>query len=193
MRNKAHDISAYPFAAADRVLPDANIWLFLYAPSSIALPSFLRPAVAAYTRALAAIVSSGAELFLDAIVFSEVINRLLDDEWQRIDPPDANGVRKYRKRKHFRKSTDYPLAATAVESLAKQIVAQTQPVDHSFSQWDLNQLLTDFGRGSTDWNDQLIVENCRHHRLKLLTDDADHVSGGIEVLTANRRLIKACS
>jgi predicted nucleic acid-binding protein len=193
MQNKAHDISGYRFAAADRVLLDANIWLFLYAPSSIALPSHLRPAVAAYTRAWAAILSSGAKAFLDAIIFSEVINRLLDDEWQRIDPPDARGVRKYRKRKDFRRSTDYPAAATTVEQLARLIVAESQAIDQPFSQWDLDQLLGEFGRGSTDWNDQLLVENCRHHGLKLLTHDADHVSGGIEVLTANRRLIAACS
>lgn len=193
MQNRAHDISAYTFVAADRILPDANIWLYLYAPSSIALPSHLRPAVAAYTSAWASIVSSGAGVFLDAIIFSEVINRLLDDEWQRVDPPDSRGIRRYRKRKDFRRSTDYPPAAAAVEQLARLIVAQSQAIDHSFSQWDLDQLLTEFGRGSTDWNDHLLVENCRHHGLKLLTHDADHVSGGIEVLTANRRLIAACS
>ncbi|MGQ0591308.1 MAG: hypothetical protein ACT4QB_01315 [Gammaproteobacteria bacterium] len=86
-------------------------------------------------------------------------------------------MRKYRKRKDFRRSTDYLPAAASVEQLGRLIIAQSQVIDHSFSQWDLDQLLIEFGRGSTDWNDQLLVENCRHHGLKFLTHDADHVSG----------------
>lgn len=193
MRNKAYDISTYRFSEADRILPDANVWLYLYAPASIAYPPRLRPVIASYTKAWAALHNDGATVLLDTLILSEVINRLLDNEWRRIDPLDpTTRVRRYHNRKDFRQSSDYPAAARAVEALAKMMVAASAGVDHSFSEWNLNDLLSDFGSGSTDWNDQLVTESCLYHNIKLLTHDSDHVSGGIDVLTCNPDLIAAC-
>ncbi len=193
MRNKAYDVSKYAFDSADRILPDANIWLYLYAPASIAYPAPLKAAIASYSKAWATLYTQGATVWLDTLVLSEVVNRLLDNEWQRVDPPDPKTrTRRYSKRKDFRQSTDYPTAARSVEALAKMIVADSKALDHPFSQWNLNDLLAEFGAGSTDWNDQLLVQICLHHGTKLLTHDADHVHGGIDVITANPRLIAAC-
>lgn len=192
-RNKAYDVAAYNFAADDCVVPDANIWLYLYAPAGVAYPTYLKQAIASYSKAWKVLLSRNVKVLLDAIVLCEVINRLLDNEWQRIDPPDAvTKTRRYAKRKHFRKSAEYPAAASSVESLARLIIADAHPLDHLFSKCDLDSLLSDFGSGSTDWNDQLLVENCRCHGMKLMTHDADHTHGGIEVLTANQRLLAAC-
>jgi predicted nucleic acid-binding protein len=190
MQNKAHDISTYAFGAAERVLPDANIWLYLYAPAGIAYPS-ISTAIAAYSKSWKTMFSAGVEVCLDAIILSEVVNVVLRNEWQRVDPPHrTTRARKYRT--HFRQSAEYPPAASSVEKLARLIVSDGKALDHTFSKWDLARLLTEFGGGSTDWNDQLLVESCRHNGMKLLTHDADHVYGGIEVLTANPKLIAAC-
>jgi len=190
MKNKAHNVTNYTFSAGEMVLPDANVWLYLYSPASIGIDPRI---ITAYSDALDSIQDKGAVVCLDPLVMSEVINRLLDEEWLRIDPPDPRTkARRYRKRKEFRQSRDYPVAARTVEMLAKQIVADSKALDQPFSKLDLGQLLTDFGSGSTDWNDQLIVETCRHHGCKLLTNDTDHTDGGIEVLTSHPRLLAAC-
>lgn len=195
MQNKAIDVAIYNFRAEDKILPDANIWLYLYSPAAIAYPPGLQPVIKTYTRAWAILHQKGATVWLDTLVLSEVINRLLDEEWQRIDPPpnQGNQGRKYKNRKEFRRSQDYPPAARSVEAIAKLVVTYSKPLDHSFSNWNLTQLLTEFGSGSTDWNDQLIVETCLHHNVKLLTHDSDHLTGGIEVLTSNPTLLAACS
>jgi len=190
MKNKAFDISIHAFSAGDQILPDANIWLFLYSPASVAYPSWLRAKVRLYSNAWGRLQANGAKVFIDPIVLSEVINRLLDDEWALIDP--RGPARKYAKRKDFRQSADYPPAAKSVEAIARQIVTGSQALDHPFSKYDLQQMLTDFGSGSTDWNDQLIAETCQRHGLKLMTDDGDHQTGGFNVLTANQKLIAAC-
>jgi predicted nucleic acid-binding protein len=190
MKNKAHDVSSYAFTGGEMVMLDANVWLYLYSPASIALDPRI---VISYADAWDAIQESGAVACLDPLVLSEVINRLLDEEWLRLDPPHpATRARRYRKRKDFRQSADYPAAASVVEGVAKQIVGDSRPLDHPFSSHDLGQMLTDFGSGSTDWNDQLIVETCRHHGCKLLTNDADYIEGGIEVLTTHPRLLRLC-
>ncbi len=53
-------------------------------------------------------------------------------------------------------------------------------------------LLRSFGKGGEDFNDQLIVEITKKYDLKLLTDDGDMTKGGVDVITANRRLLTAC-
>jgi predicted nucleic acid-binding protein len=190
MRNKAHHVSRYAFSAGERILPDANVWLYLYSPASIGLDARI---VDAYANAWDTLLEKGAVACIDPIVISEVINRLLDEEWLRLDPPDpVTKVRRYRKRKDFRQSADYTAAARVVEALAKQIMADSTPVATPFASMDIDVMLTDFGFGSTDWNDQLIVETCRHHGCKLLTNDTDHTEGGIEVLTSHPRLLRAC-
>jgi predicted nucleic acid-binding protein len=174
MKNKAYDISAHAFSTADRILPDANIWLYLYASSPTAYPEWLKKQIAPYSAAWKTLPLEGAKVFMDTMIFSEVINRLLDEEWLQIDPPHPKtGARKYRKRKDFRRSADYPTAAKNVEALGRQIMSEAEPLDHPFSRWNLEGMLTDFGSGSTDWNDQLIVEVCCLHGLKLLTHDTD--------------------
>lgn len=190
MKNKAFNVASHSFTAAEKILPDANIWLFLYSPASAAYPAWLKAKVSLYSRAWGNLHANGAKAFIDPIVLGEVINRLLDDEWNLIDPRGPG--RKYAKRKDFRQSADYPPAARSVQSIATQIMSDAQPLDHPFSKWNVGQMLTDFGSGSTDWNDQLITENCIHHKLKLMTDDGDHITGGLEVLTANGKLIAAC-
>lgn len=193
MTNNAYDVRSYRFLSTDRILLDANIWLYLYAPATIAYPPHVARAITDYTRAWGLLHDSGALAFMDTLVLSEVINRLIDNEWQRIDPPDSQTrQRRYQKRKHFRKSADYAAAARSVEQLAKAMLAEAECIDHPLSCWDVETLLTTFGSGSTDWNDQLLARTCLHHGMKLLTHDGDHVHGGIEVLTANSKLIEAC-
>jgi hypothetical protein len=171
MKNKASDVSAHVFSPTDQILPDANVWLYLYSPATVAYPTWLKNEIAPYSRAWKDLHAQGAQAFMDSMVLSEVINRLLDEEWLRLDPPDRlTRVRRYSKRKDFRTSPDYPPAAKSVEALGRQILADARRIDHPFSKWDLNAMLTEFGTGSTDWNDQLIVENCRLHGLKLLRD-----------------------
>ncbi|MEZ5434055.1 MAG: hypothetical protein R3F31_23385 [Verrucomicrobiales bacterium] len=42
-------------------------------------------------------------------------------------------------------------------------MVDSTPLATPFASMDIDVMLTDFGSGSTDWNDQLIVETCRHH------------------------------
>lgn len=63
---------------------------------------------------------------------------------------------------------------------------------HPCSEWNHTQMLADFGTGGADWNDQLLVENCRRHGISPLTNDGDFTEGGISVFTANNKLLVAC-
>ena len=63
--------------------------------------------------------------------------------------------------------------------------------DTPLSGIDLTALFGQIQSGTIDFNDGLLVENCRRNGWKLLTNDSDMMMGGIEVLTTNTRLLRA--
>lgn len=181
MRNKAIDVNNHPFSDTDEILVDANIWIYLCTPAGI--PGSWP--VQTYSKILSRILKAGSQLFLDVLVLSEFINRYARIEMKRLQPAQTDF-------KVFRNSPDYASVAKSIEAEVKQLLMVCQPVDHTFSEWDLNRLLTEFGANTVDWNDQLITENCKKHGFSLLTNDSDFTEGGISVLTANNRLLTAC-
>src|SRR5260370_29601979 len=71
MANSVTDIRKYIFAETDVIVLDANIWLLLYGPGE---PTDRRTAM--YSQAFVQILNSGCRIHLDALILSEVINRL---------------------------------------------------------------------------------------------------------------------
>ena len=70
--------------------------------------------------------------------------------------------------------------------------------DLAFQQHGVNVVVdkkSEFFMGGTilDFNDGLLAETCRHHGWKLVTNDSDFTTGGIEVLTSHPALLRACS
>lgn len=181
MKNKAINATCHAFSAADKLLPDANIWIYLNGPAS----DPTKWAVQTYSAILGDILNAGAELFLDVLVLSEFINRFARMEMNRLQP----GQRDF---KAFRQSAAFAPVALAIQQQTSQILTMCQPLDHPFSEWNHTQMLADFGTGGADWNDQLLVENCRKYGISPLTNDGDFTEGGISVFTANNRLLVAC-
>jgi len=180
MKNKAFDARSHAFLDSDSILVDANIWLYLLGPASVS-PRW----TAVYSGVFKRIDSAGSDLFLDTLILSEFINRFARIEMQRIQPGQSNF-------KAFRDSNDFQAVAQSIESQVNVMLSLCRPIDHPFSEWNLSDLLKDFSTGTVDWNDQLIVENCRKHSLALLTNDGDFTHGGISVFTANTKLLAAC-
>jgi hypothetical protein len=181
MKNKARDARRHRFSSADSLLPDANFWLYLYAPQ----PSSAYWAVDAYSAIYKTLITAKTKLFLDVLILSEFANSYARYEW-RIAAPAGMDF------KQFRKSPAFPPIAQTIATDAKSILKVAAPLDHHFTQWNLTNLINDFGSGKFDCNDQLIVEVCRKHGLSPLTNDSDFTEGGLTVFTANNRLLTAC-
>ncbi len=181
MKNKAHDLATYGFAKDEALLLDTNIWLYLY-PA----PSDPNTAPAAYSAALKQMLTTGVHLVLDAITISEY----LSGYW-RLEYKGAY-QKKYGKLKEFRKSPDFAAVGAAASFFAHQILKLCSRHDYPFASINVDQVLKDFESGAMDINDGLLVESCRHNGWKFVTHDNDCTEGGIEVLTANPKLIAAC-
>lgn len=179
--NRAYNLSNYPFRSGESFLFDTNVWLYLY-PAS--LPRKPRGYVADYSRAFKLMLSAGVRLVVDVLVLSEYLNRYCRIAWEaRYSHLDF---------KSFRKSSEFVEVDKRAAVAIRRILKLSKRVDHPLTQVVIPQLLTDFETGASDFNDGLIAQTCRLHGWKLVTNDADFTTGGIEVLTMNRKLLRAC-
>ena len=182
MKNKAHNLATYAFKKDEPLLLDTNVWLYL-CPAPSDAPS---AHAASYSTALKSMLTAGSRLVMDALVLSEYLNRYCRIEW--------NALHKtvYRDFKVFRKSRAFRPVGQSAAIFARGMLKHCTRHDHPFAAADVAQILIDFEAGTNDFNDGLLAETCRHHGWKLVTNDSDFTTGGIEVLTAHPVLLKAC-
>jgi predicted nucleic acid-binding protein len=183
IKNSAKSISSYKFTNADKLLIDANIWLYLFpAPSSA-----MNYATRVYSAAFKAMIDSGATLLINSLILSEYLNRYCRIEWQAIY---RNKFSDYKK---FRQSPDYTKVGANAAAFARKILRYTNKLNDEFVTADVRNILSNFESGAADFNDGLIIENCAQQRITLVTHDGDFVLGGVDILTDNKKLLIACS
>ena len=182
MKNKAHDLAIYTFSKDEPLLLDTNVWLYLFPAPSGTTPSFAK----SYSEALKRMLAAGAHLALDALILSEYLNRYCRIEWGALYKKAQPDFKK------FRQSTDFATVGQGAALFARNILKLCSRHDHPFAAGNVAQVLADFECGSQDLNDGLLAETCRYHGWKLITNDGDFTIGGIEVITANPKLIGAC-
>jgi len=187
-RNRAFSAAGYAFKKGERVLVDANVWLFLQPPAAQPPKAYTR----AYSTAFKNLVLAEAEPVLDALILSEYLNRYWQIEWRAWEKINPGLAVRYPYAKDFRKSPYFtPIAQNAIAE-AKCIRGLCGVRETPLHLTDLNDVLSEFAAGTFDFNDGVLLESCRLRGWKMLTDDGDMTKGGIEVLTANQRLIAAC-
>lgn len=181
-RNKAYSLSTYTFKKNEALLLDTNVWLYLYpAPSGRASTH-----AASYSAAIKAMLSAGSQLVMDAMVLSEYLNRYCRIEWNALHKTT------YRQFKAFRKSAAFQSVGQGAATFARSMLKHCTRHDHPFATTDVTRVLSEFEAGANDFNDGLLVETCRQHGWKLVTNDGDFTTGGIEVLTSHPALLNAC-
>ncbi len=183
MKNKAHNLSGYSFSSGEKILFDANIWLYLFPPPGNPPQDYATQ----YSRAVTNLIKANAQPVLVPIVLSEYLNRYCRIEWE------GNYKNSFPKFKGFRESLDFPVIAQHAKAYALKILNMSDVCQVDADRPCLEQALSDFSTGTIDFNDALLVDLCKKQSLKLLTNDRDFLNGGIEVLTSNPALLKACS
>jgi predicted nucleic acid-binding protein len=182
MKNKAYNLATYAFQKDEPFLLDTNVWLFLYpAPSD-------KPTrhAASYSEALKGMLSAGSRLVMDAMILSEYLNRYCRIEWYALHKVG------YPQFKAFRVSPAFQPVGQGAATFARSMLKLCTRHDHPFAVCNVVQVLADFESGVNDFNDGMFAETCRHNGWKLVTNDKDFTTGGIEVLTSHPILLKAC-
>lgn len=181
-KNKAHAAASYRFQAGESILIDANVWLYLQPPAARPTSQW----AAAYSSVFCRLLQAKAQPVVDALILSEYLNRYI-----RIEH-DASWKTRYPKFKDFRQSPDAANILQAVVAEIGQILKTSKACDTPLASINLPAVLGAVQNGTADFNDGLLIESCRLNGWKLLTNDGDMTMGGIELLTANRKLLQAC-
>jgi len=175
--NEIKDISLYSFSRDDRLFLDANIWLSVYGPMA-----YRRRRMLIYANAIRDIRKANSSIFVDVLIISEFINTYARWEYKQ-------SVSILNTFKDFRKSTAFVPIAKDIAVNAKRIIRQCQRCDSNFACIDIEALLVEFEKGDSDFNDQIFSEICKERGLILVTDDEDFTCSGLNILTANPRLL----
>ena len=182
MKNKALDARTYKFVPDELILIDANIWLYLQPPAAQPAPKW----AVAYSSVFSKLLHAKAQPVVDALILSEYLNRYIRIEYE------AAWKLSYPKFKDFRKSSDGAFILQSAVAEIGQILKSASARDTQFASIDMAAVLGQVQTGTIDFNDGLLIENCRLNGWKLLTHDKDMTVGGIKVLTTNNHLLQAC-
>jgi len=133
-----------------------------------------------YARVFSDLLKQGNNLFVDFLITSEVINRILRNEHQRINPTQ--------KFKEFRNSQDGKDALDDVYIIVKNdILAQFNVIGKAFNSQEIESFLS---VDELDFVDKATVTLCAENNFVLLTNDKDFRDCGLDMLTGNPHILK---
>ncbi len=184
MLNRTVRVRNHSFVSRDKLFFDANIWMFLYGPQ--------RPGgrkMSAYSSAFNRALNAGSRIYIDVLILSEFINTYARRKWNILKraSPSLWGSENF---KDFRDSPDFKAVAREIAHSTRQILKHCHRIESGFETLEINSLITRYGSGGTDFNDQVFTQLCGTKGFTLVTDDVDFKGQGISILTANDRLLK---
>jgi predicted nucleic acid-binding protein len=187
MTNQAKDIRRSGFSNSDCLFLDTNVLIYIYYGIYREEDRYYKKW---YTDALGKMRESNSQIFIDALVLSEFINRFVHMEYDRLLPPIKREKNK-NNYKIFRASKDGKDAAREIVIHTHKILSYAQicDLDYNFIKPGLPNHLSEYEKSNSDFNDLLYIELCKKNDFTLVTHDGDFKNCGIPVLTANRNLL----
>lgn len=173
----AHSIETYYFPSENNYFFDTNIWLYIYGP--IGWPDQKSDI---YSKALREIRNSNGTIYINCMVISEFINAFSRIEFKQQTT--------YSRFKEFRNSLSFRPVAEDIASNVKKILRNTLTCDPELKVIDLPEIMSFFEQGKYDFNDLVFAEICRSRGMVFVTHDKDFSELGVEILTANEKLLR---
>lgn len=155
------------------VFLDANILIYLFWPTG--QHHFEKN----YARVFKSLLNQKNKMLVDFLIISEVINRVIRIEHQKINPNQ--------KFKDFRNSQEGKEALNDIYLIVKNdILNRFDVVGKVFTKRDIeDKLMID----ELDFVDKATVDLCKEYNLVLLTNDKDFKNAGLDILTGNPSIL----
>ncbi|MBI5185017.1 MAG: hypothetical protein HZA01_04735 [Nitrospinae bacterium] len=91
--------------------------------------------------------------------------------------------------KSYRNSPEFKPVAKDIEASVRGMLKHCRRTECVFSKCDIDRVISKFGEGNSDFNDQLMLELCKYKGFALITHDRDFSDCGLTILTANKQLL----
>lgn len=179
------------FSSADKYFFDTNIWKVIHSP--VAIPDLDDPIVESYREypaALEKIKKAGAQIYVSPILLSEYFNMRLNqefEEWQSFENKPEYTLKQFRRELY---SSEYAPIIKNVHFEIKQILKDATLVPDIHNVDEINKAIERLGQQSLDVNDTYYYGLCEKNGYIFVTHDTDFKRAGVNVLTANKKLIK---
>ena len=173
---KIHSVEDYEFPEDKGYFFDTNIWLYIYGP--LGWPDEKSDL---YSSALKKIRNSNGTIYINCMIISEFINA-----FSRIEFKQQTEFTRY---KEFRNSLAFRAIAQDIARNVKKILKSTLACDPELQAINLPEVMDMFEQGKYDFNDLLFAQICRAKDLIFVTHDKDFSDLGVEILTANEKLV----
>ncbi|HWF59760.1 MAG TPA: hypothetical protein VN666_05555 [Nitrospira sp.] len=134
-------IDRYRFIPSDKLLLDANVWLFIYSPQY--RPTDRRAKV--YSTALKRMLEARSTILMDAMVLSEFVNVLTRLAYNSLPaeqrPSDF---------KTFRRSSSFKTTAASIADSCARILQVVTRIESGFTSCDPADLIRRYQAGRSD-------------------------------------------
>ena len=177
MMSNPENIRRYVFRDDDKLLLDANVWLYIHGPSK---PDDWK--VRVYSDALRRMITANSQLYIEVLILSEFIN-----SYARLEYKLAYSRAPF---KQFRQSAAFKPTAQAIAISVQYILQRCTRLESGFPTIDVAALMNEYKQGEIDFNDQILADVCRCNGLKFVTHDGDFKGQGLMLVTANSRLLR---
>lgn len=158
---------------------DTNVWIAVYGNDP-------RRTRRSYSDYYASILKSGNVIVVNDYVLGEYFNRACKMEYELFyEDKDFSKFKARRKSKEFEDSIQ-SVRDTCLNILDDCEYQQTNSCDVTVSKW-----ITEAATGKIDFNDIALRQCCRENGFIIVTHDADFVGCGLDLVTANPRLLGA--
>jgi len=171
---KARRIADWSFSSNDRLFFDTNIWLMLFEIQGNPSDSN----ISAYSLAYKRILREKSVILTDSLVLAEFANaafRIRQDLAIRFSGAPEE-FKEYRESEHYEYDA-WSVCEFLGEIRTRSQVLSVEPPD------DWPAFTAAVQTGARDFNDEMIVLQCRKHNAMLVTHDRDFSGVDISILT----------
>jgi predicted nucleic acid-binding protein len=167
-----------------RILFDTNIWLILNGYSNQA-----KYRTEAYSEAHKRLLQNDNTIVVNDYILGEFCNRSCKIEYET-HRNAANDVN-FPAFKRYRNTNNFLSVMESVRDTCLNIIEDCEFLAVSGGHYKITDILGRFCDGELDFSDLIMTDYCKSEKFVLMTDDFDFADCGIEIITANRKLLKS--
>ena len=167
------------------VLFDTNVWIAIEGMD----PSSTR--TSGYGDFYAELRKSDNVLIVNDYVLGEFHNRCCRIEYSM--RKEASGDDGFPSFKRYRVSSDFRDFMQSMNEVCRGIASDARYEGVSSDQLVIADVIDEACHGKMDWSDIVLREHCRKAGHVLVTDDYDFLDCGLDLVTGNKRLLRANS
>lgn len=157
------------------VFVDANVLIYLFWPTG------QYSYESDYARVFRNLLRQGNNLYVNFLIISEVVNRVLRHEYQKLKLTPGQTF------KNFRDSVvGRDVISDIYLIVQNEILSRFKIIDKTFNKNDIESFLM---VDQLDFVDKATVSICSENNLVLLTNDKDFKNSGLDILTGNPKIL----